>query len=419
MKKARASAQAGAAADEAAPTSATIYDGQGRSYSVRLRVLAAALDGSGPVVPSNHPASGRPIPGYPPAFQARSLESFAEQAKIRQMAQTLEPARLLVAHADATLGPPVVWEAEGRFYVLAGNGRTLALLKATEEAYGAYLKAGRATIATWPRKAAPAGARWILVRELRAANGGPLSQAQAETFAGASQVSTSAAESPLGRAQSVLRGLGLRSLAELPPMAWRGILTSDNIGQFVVANKAFVAALIKRLDPAQGRKVQADGELLTELVSAVLVGSLPEEIRRTGFVSEKEERALMAALPILVSLDQAIAQGQVRPGWALMPRLSAARDFAHLVRVKSDAAALVDVERAAQQEQLPGVTTLWDELPALGVLLGLVLKRASRTRDPALTVEALLRPYLDAALSDAPGQSYMFGAPPQPADHTG
>ena len=59
---------------------------------------------------------------------------------------------------------------------------------------------------------------------------------------------------------------------------------------------------------------------------------------------------------------------------------------------------------------------VWDELPPLGVVLGLLLKKAGRARDPGIPIGAALGEYLSAAFGDVPGQGSFFGlAPPDPA----
>lgn len=425
--KAKAKAKADPAPGSTTPAEVRpLYDAQGRRWGARWRVVLAQRDGRGQLVPSNSPQTMRPAPAelYPPEFQARTLEAFAETSKIAAMVQAFEPDRVLVDHADATLGPPVVWPFNGRWVVLAGNGRTIAMLRLPPNAAQTLGREVRARFGRLippsnsgdRRMAAGSDQAWIVVRELVKPDGSPVSQAEAALFAAASQASTSAAESPLGRAVSLARGLGLASLDGLPSIRWNGAITAENLVDFLNANRPFVAAILLRMDPAQARRVQADAELLAEHVGAVLAYQLPEKIRREGFATEKEERALLAALPALVTLDQAIRRGEVRPGWGLLERLDAARAFAELVRNQTEAQAITTVERAAQQEQLPGVRLVWDELPPLGVVLGLLLKKAGRARDPGIPVGAALGEYLSAAFGDVPGQGSFFGlAPPDPA----
>ncbi|MCK6514281.1 hypothetical protein L6R46_04395 [Myxococcota bacterium] len=191
-----------------------LYDAQGRRWGARWRLVLAQRDGRGQLVPSNHPQTMRPAPAelYPPEFQARTLEAFAETSKIAAMVQAFEPDRVLVDHADATLGPPVVWPFNGRWVVLAGNGRTIAMLRLppnAAETLGREVRArfGRLIPSSNSgdrRMAAGPDQVLIVVRELVKPDGSPVSQAEAALFAAASQASTSAAESPLGCAVSLV-----------------------------------------------------------------------------------------------------------------------------------------------------------------------------------------------------------------------
>lgn len=411
-----------------------IFDAAGREYSVTYRVVATATSGKGPVVPSNDPKTMRPERGYPVAFQARSLEGASETAKIDEIARNLDPTRLLVEHGDPTLGPPVVWPDDRKLYVLGGNGRTIALLKAPKARYDAYVEEGRKRWPSlWPTRSAGKGKRWMLVREVANADGSRMTEQQAVTLAGASQEATSAAESPIGRALSTVRGLGISSVAELPSFTWGGIVTSDTVADFQRENTTFIQALLDRLDRAQAKRVEGDPALLADLVNAVMVGFLPREVQRQGFASEKDERALLASMPILVTLQQGIDRGEIEPKWGLLPRLDAARQFAVMVRNRSVKQAITMVERAAQQVQLGEGTehevgTLFDDLDPLAVAFAILLKRAGKGLDPAVTIKRDLgdgykRParepgepdreprYLQAALDEGDSRNQMgFGA---------
>ena len=369
-----------------------LFDATGREYAVTYRVVATATTGSGPVVPSNDPKTMRPEKGYPVAFQARSLEGAAEVAKIEEIARNLQPTRLLVTNADPTIGPPVVWGQGKKLYVLGGNGRTIALLKAPAERYNAYVDEGRERWPKdWPTRKAPKGKRYLLVREVRWPDGSALTEQEAVVLAGASQEATSAAESPIGKALSTVRGLGISSVSELPTFTWGGIVDGDNVADFQARNPTFVSSLISRLDRAQGKRVAGDSALLSDLVNAVMVGFLPPEVQRQGFASEKDERALLAAMPILATLHQGVQRGKIKAKWDLLPRLDAARQFAVMVRNKSVEQAITMVERADQQVQLGegtkhAVSTLFDDLDPLAIAFAILLKRAGKGLDPANTI---------------------------------
>ena len=412
---------------------APMFDSAGREYLVEYRVVTTAENGSGPVIPSNAPRTMAPVRGYPSAFQARSLAGAAETAKIREISRNLDPTRLLIANADATLGAPVVWPGEvhpGDLYVLAGNGRAIALLGAPAARYKAYQREGRKLWPhLWPKGSAAKGKRRMLVRLVSNADGSPLTEVEAVNLAGASQASTAGAESPIGSALSTVRALGLTDLSGAPPFEWGGIITVDNVEELASRNQQFVRWLLGRLDPATAESYKTD-EGLTDLLNRIMVGFLPTVVQERGFASEKEERALLAAMPILVTIHQGVEDGRVKPGWDLLPLLGPAERFASVVRRLSVKQALSEIEKAARQVQLgestPGaqtVQTLWDELPPLALMLGFALKKAGAVRDPAISIERYLTPYLEEALRDVPGQALMFGAletadtaPPDPAE---
>lgn len=421
----RKKAKKAARAPAAPPTAevAPMFDSAGREYIVNYRVVATAENGRGPVVPSNAPKSMARMESYPVAFQARSLAGAAESAKIREIGRNLDPTRLLIANADATLGAPVVWHDGNALFVLAGNGRTIALLGAPESRYRAYEKEGRKLWPTlWPKRAAPKGKRNILVRIVYNADGSTLTEPEAVNLAGASQASTAGAESPIGAALSTVRALGLTDLSGAPPFEWAGIVTPDNVGELNRKNRQFIKWLLSRLDPATAESYKTE-EGLTDLINRVMVGFLPDVIQQRGFASEKEERALLAAMPILVTLHQGVELGRVKPGWDLLPLLGAAEQFASLVRRDSVKGALKKIEQAARQlqigdstEGMEAVQTLWDELPPLAIMLGFVMKKAAVVRDPAVPVEKYLAPYLESALRDVPGQAILLGGAPDPAE---
>ena len=409
-----------------------LFDAKGNEYRATYRVITTAINGSGPVVPSNNPETMRPEKGYPPAFQARSLEGSGEAGKIRQIAKGLDPTRLLIRNADPTLGTPVVWAKGKKLFVLGGNGRTIAILSAPAERYAAYLAEGRSRWPyAFPKGQPPKGKRYILVRDVSAVDGQPLTEAQAVILAANSQDATSAAESPIGKALSAVRGLGIKSMGDLPAFSWGGIITSDNVGAFQKKNAAFVQSLLDRLDPAQAKLTASTPKLMADLVNAVMVGFLPAEVTRQGFANEKDERALLAAMPILVTLHQGVEQGNVKAGWDLLSRLDAARQFAVMVRNKSVKQAVTMVELADQQVQLGegtknAVKSLFDELDPLAVAFAILLKRAGAGRDPAVLIEETLgngerangmKLYLTAAEADSPRAVSMFGASraPDPA----
>ncbi len=415
-----------------APLFGPLYDAAGRKYRVLYRVLATAVDGSGPVLASNMPGTYADTPGYPLAFQARSLKRTGERVKIERIASDLDADRLLLPHADPTFGAPVVWEGNGeqgtkpgRYYVLGGNSRTLAFLSASDAKIRGYEREGRVLWPdVWPDEPAPAGFRYLLVRQVYPADCPSMEDAlalnaacqmpfvQAQALAGATQQSMAGRETPLGEALSLVRGLGLAEniAAELPGFEWRGVVARDNVGDFagVAQNKTFLGDIQRRIGAERFSSYMGDPDNAALLVNSVLIGFLPRDILDRGFGNEREERALLSALPILATLAIAEKRKAISPGWDLLPHLSDARLFADAVRSLSLKGALERVEEMYRQETLAlrtregdAVLTLADRIGPLGVLLGLTIKRAEAQRDPSLGIESVLGPYADAAFAAA------------------
>lgn len=398
-------------------TSGPLYDSEGRRYRIDYRVLDTAEDGAGPLICSNKPGSFALDRAYPGDFQARDLSSPAESAKIRKIAGGLDPTRVLWAHSDPTLGAPVVWENNGRFYVLGGNGRTIGILMAPSDRYAAYLDELRTLWGSiTPDSDPPAGTRYVLVRVVTKADGRALPLAEAVKLAGASQESTAGGETPLGRALSVVRGLGITDVSDLPAFEWSEPLTIDNIGDFQTRNSAFWRSLVERMDPAR-REAYGQAHKAVELVKQVCVGFLPVAVRAQGFGDDATEETLMSALPLMVSLETQVAKGFIKAPWSLLKVLPDAislyRSLQNMPKSERPAKAQMHtlLEREAAQPSLgAGATTLLSGIHLLGFYLGVGLARWSGLRDPSVGVKEVLEPYYMAARSDAPGQGGMFGA---------
>lgn len=402
---------------------AWLFDAEGRRYSVTYQLLPLVVEDRasskpGAVLASNLPQSFRPSPGYPPALQARDLAEFAEREKIKRIALGLDPARLLVQHADPTLGPPVVWEgpppagggfafgpSKGQFYPLGGNSRTLALATAPEDAYAGYLAAVRDD---WPglapTGAPPSGTRWGVFRVVHTPEGQPLTLEQAVQLAGASQAATAGAESVLGRATSVARGLGLTDLNQLPPLTgWSGPVHRDNIAEFRKINSVWWQAVLDRLDPARAQSITSRPEATAELVRQVMSLALPEEVRRQGLGNRQEEEALLSALPALITLHQRVEAGLTKPEWDLLPRLGVVAQGAREIsrqRLSISAALSAWSESRRQKTLMGGAATIFDELDPLGLLFALALKQAATRADPEQAMAAYLEPYFAAAVDE-------------------
>jgi hypothetical protein len=393
-----------------------LYDGLGRQYLSEYRVFRTNDDGSGAVIPSNEPGSFWTIKSYPPALQARDLATKGEKLKIQAMATNLDPIRLLTHHADATLGAPVVWEAKkGKFFVLAGNGRTIALLMAPKGKFAEYEELGKEMWGgLWPRGKDPKGKRSILVRVIRHVDGKNLTQRQAVQFAGGSQVSTSGAETPIREALSYMRALGVDQ-DKLPAFEWYGEVNADNAERFYNQNRAFVNEIISQLSPAQRARITNDAVVFAKTISMALAGFLPMEVVNEGFASVGEEEALLAMLPALVFLQDLIDDGKIKKGWDLLPHLLEAKDFLQVVKRKSYQKSIdwIIEDLPMQRRQtglLAGGSTgnLAEKLTPLGIGLGLFLKKSVQAADPASKSTALKK-YIEDGV--AANQKNMFGQP--------
>jgi hypothetical protein len=401
------------------PLGSFVYDSDGRRYPVSYVVLAAGLDGRTGVVPSHDPKHFGWTPGYPEGFQTRDLGAFEETTKIRTIARNLEPYRLLGRHMDPTLGPPVVWPGrDGRYYVLGGNGRTLAFLISSDALYDAYVAEGRKRWPEcFPRRAAPAGTRWLLVRVVHG-----IDQAQAVKLAAASQLSTSATEGRIGRALGMVRSLGLNA-DKIPLPNWTKAIAVDEIGEFINAsdqNWAFLNAALDQMDPAKRVRYENDAEQKEELIIAVMLGLMPAELRRGNLLEDpKIEAALIGSLPAVLTTHGMAQREEIHPAYDLysvLPDAIMVFDSLRRKRLSFKAlATLLSEERAT--EKVPGTRRVSDA-PDLAIAFAGLLFNASRRSAPGEVVSKILTKYVDDAKKyGAPRQGGLtFGAPRPPPD---
>jgi len=424
-----------------APIYGWLYDSAGRAYRVLYRVIESSIKGNGPIVPSNQPGSFRETPGYPHAFQARSLERRAEKQKIQTISRKLDPFRLLAPHVDPTVGAPVTWLSHGErrtrpgwSYVLGGNGRTIAMLMASDKIYERYERMGKALWPEiWPDSPARPGMRHILVRQvfpptcLRRDMDPSQKEArcrisfdEAVQLAGATQASMSARETPLGEALSLVRSFGLDPVTiarEMPPFRWDKAIARDTVEDFLSdPDTRALTHWLKGLLGDGWTDRTGDPDNAAELVQSMMIGFLPRDVVMEGFRSEREERALMAALPFLAQIAIGVGRGDMGEEWDLLDNLAVARRFLDGVRGKSFRATMNQIDRMANQEVLglqsrdgEAIQTLAQQLTPQAVLLALVLKRGEQARDPSVPVEDVFRRYLRAA-REAPGpRQIMLG----------
>ncbi len=431
-----------------APIYGWLYDALGRQYRVLYRVEETQTNGQGPLLASNLPVTFKETPGYPKAFQARSLQRSAEMTKIKQIARRVDPLRLLMPTLDATIGSPVVWRShgggettDGGRYVLGGNGRTIALLMADDKLYQQYERIGkRLWPQVWPSKPARNGYRHILVRQVfpaacrrrdmvrdARADHCRLSYEAAVELAGSTQASQAAQQTPLGKALSLVRSLGLdptNIASQMPPFQWSGAIARDNVDEFMrdpltLGLRDWSARL---MGPAVYANWTSDPDGAARLFRSLMIGFLPRSVILAGFGSEKEEKALMAALPVIAQVSILAANQEVDKAWNLLPSLPDARSFLRQVRSLSFKKTLNEIKRMANQETMSLVTTdgqtvqvLSQRLTAKAILLALILKRGERARDPSIPVERVMRSYLREVLkSPSPRNLGLFGAPPPP-----
>lgn len=420
------SAAGGGCASPLTVGTSPLWDSEGRKYRVVYRILPASRDGSGPVVVSNDPRTLAVVREYPPAFQARDLQEAAEADKIAHIARTLDPERLGWCSGDSTIGAPVVWRGTGEggtdpelYYVLGGNGRTISLLRADGERYGAYLDfLNQHWASLLPPGDPPGGgggmfgggpgARWVLVREVFSDCAGPRCAAvplvDAIRLAASSQQSTAGEESAIGAALGRLRSLGLTDLGALPAFTWAGAINTANVDTFKRDNNAFWHDLWMRIAPERRTAMEAPDKS-SELLNDIWAAHIPPELRRRGVGGVKEEEALMAAMPGILTVEQGIhttreGADKIPPDWSLLDYLTDAVDFARLLKQRRTSIQRVPVvlEEAARQLNHAGLgRTLLGEIRAPGILLGYLIMRAARQKDPAELIGRVLTRYVEAA----------------------
>lgn len=370
-----------------------VYDAEGRKYRVAYRFVHAYFDGR--TVATSHRAKDLEwAEGYPPEFQTRDLGSPEESIKIQNIADHFDPLRLLGRNLDATLGPPVVWQGDdGRLYVLGGNGRTLAFLRASDAAYDRYLELGRCLWADFPDQPAPKGSRWLLVRVALG-----VSREQAAQLAAASQLSTSAEEGRIGKALGLARSLDLR-LERLPAFVWSEPIAPDNVRAFGEANPSFITAILEGMDPAKRSRYRVDTESLANVVSAAMISFLPKDARNAGmFAQRKVEDAFVGAIPAILSSRTLAQDERIYPEYDLYPHLKEAMGvFESMRRLKLPFSKLTErLDEERRTQRIPGVIRLSDA-DDLALALAAALYNASQRSAPEDAVAGMLRQYLDAA----------------------
>lgn len=414
-----AAPEARRAADEDADCKGEIvFDSEGRRYPVTYKVIAAKIDGS-TVVTSHHPQTfawqTKPPLNYPAEFQTRDLGDQNESAKINTIAQGLQPERLLHKHIDPTLGPPVVWPHDGRYYVLGGNGRAIAFLRAPEARYDAYLAQARCRWDCFPSTPAPAGSRWLLVREVHAPKGGDLSLDAAIQLAAASQRSTAASESRIGEAIGQVRSMRLS--AENVPMVYQlEPVIGENMTEFRRdqdlpfglsdnTNNVFYNRVFRSLDPARATAAANNPNIAAEILENVFVGLLPPEALKASLYEDRRQvDALFGAAPAILTAHLLSRDEKIPPEYDLWGALKEAVPlFEWLTDARPSAKSLTtDLQRQMTQTSMfgGGASTAKArrtiDAPPLAWALALALWGAAKTLAPEDKVVSYLKPYFEA-----------------------
>lgn len=392
-----------------------MFDAQGREYLVVYRTIPTSIDGKKGAIASNL-TNFQVNEEYPQAFQARDLSAIGESSKIRKIAQKLDPTRLLVASGDPTIGSPVVWtDAQGKSYVLGGNGRTIAFLIASDDRYKDYVDEATQRWLNLYDSTPKRGYRNLLVRDVYKADGSPLSLQEAVQLAGASQESTAGKETPLRQALSRARGMGITEESNLGQISTPMALSPYTIDKFMNANVSFtqkVLNLVPDFIKAQLSNIDDKTKPIAfDAISSVLVGRyLPVKFVQQGFGNDKEEEAIIGVLPSLVALQQGIEKGRIYPQYDLLDKLETARSFMKMYRWKSYGDALKDYKLQCELQ-----TSFLEPSPVcamnkLGVAFGLYLKRMVQSSDPTKGVSDINK-YIDKAIEDDPNMVGMFGEP--------
>lgn len=404
-----------------AEVSTRMYDSLGRVYDVTYEIVDFKKS-KNKILTSNMPHVFLDTPGYPREFQARSLERRSEIEKIKKMAKELDPYRLILPHADPTMGAPVVWFPDGEEigYILGGNGRTLAIIMSEEKEYKSYEKKVKEIWGKiWPQKRRGNGVRRVLVRRVKG-----LDREGAIRLSGATQASSSGRETPLGEALSLVRSLGLdpKTIARrMPTFSWNECIARDNVDRFIRSQETrnWMLWLKNLLGETAWSGWMGDISNATKIIQSMFIGFLPKSIIVEGFHSDREEKAVLAALPFFAQISTEVERGELPRSWDLIEHIEDAQTFLHQVRNKSFKETMSEIERMARQEALKLIDPKGEEIQTLArrlteksILLALILKRGENSRDPSIPVEDTLRRYLTTSKNTPGLRQRIFSSVP-------
>jgi hypothetical protein len=227
-------------------------------------------------------------------------------------------------------------------------------------------------------------------------------------------LSTSATEGRIGRALGLVRSLGLNA-DTLPLPRWTHALAVDEIPDFEAAseqNWAFVNAVLSQMDGAKRVRYENDPELKEELLTAVMIGLLPPELRKGNLLDDpKIEAALIGSMPAVLTTHGLAQKEAIYPDFDLFPILAdAIMVFDSLRRKRLSFArlrVLLDDER--KTARIPGTRRVSDA-PDLAIAFAGLLFNASRRSAPEEVVSKVLTKYVEEAERfGAPRQMFGFG----------
>ena len=372
----------------------------GRKIRARYRLV----DLADPIA-SNTPG-GAANPAYDQRLQPRRRERAASRQQIDRMAARLNPAALLRPEAAWDDGPPLVNQAG---MVESGNGRLLALRRATgtnAAAYAAYREALVAQAARFgfDRAEVEGMAQPVLVRERLT----ELDEAAQLRFIAEANSSRAARTGPAEQSRADAGRIPPGFFADLR-LAEADSSLADVLGKR--ANAPVVARFFKLLpltEQAALRDSQgglsADGmqRLERALFAYALPGPSGERLARLIYEEaeaiDRVGAGLKAALPGLGQLEDRIRSGRLDPELRLGEDLAAAVEKLRDLRQ----AGLAVNDYLRQHKILPELSAFQEQL----------LAQLDARRRSARAIAGLLNAYTGLALSaPPPNQGQLFSGP--------
>jgi len=385
---------------------APLYDRNRREYRVRYAAVPLA-----DLVVSHEPGTGRMNPAYPQGLQARDRSSAASLRQVEQIAGDLRPELLVGEHLDATSGPPVVWRdpKAGQYYVIAGNGRVMALNRAPAEAIGRYHQAVTERAESLGIKRVPEGT--ALVRVLDAPD-----IETAKRMAASSQEGLSAQQTDLERAVGRAREVGLEDVSELPGFASpKEPITRDNVLPFLAENARLRNWLRERVGD-RWAELESNPEAAAELVNDLMAATLPRQVHSVAQAASKDVEAMFQATAApMAALTREVDTGNIEAQYDLARHLADAAELFKLLKGRKGSIGklLDDLDEVAETPTFGGTgfEDVLDRVSAEGVALAVAFARAASHKASAAEMLTKTRNYLEAA-RDATHQEALFGDKP-------